>query len=60
MLTFHKAKNRNFPKGLTHDFGQKNFKTLIFAFSQNTLKIEFLHVLNKTETVLDLKNGIFS
>ena len=38
MLTFQMAKNCNSPKGLTHDFGQKNFKTFLFAFSQNILK----------------------
>ena len=57
--TFHKAKNRNFPKGLTLDFDQKHSKTFVFAFSQNTLKKGFLYVLNKTETFLDRKNGIF-
>ena len=58
--SFHKAKNRNFPKGLTHDLGQKNSKKFVFAFSQNTLKKQFLYVINKTETFLDRKNGIFS
>ena len=58
--TFHKAKNRNFPKGLTHDFGHKNSQKFVFAFPQNTIKKEFLYVLHKTETILDRKNGIFS
>ena len=31
--TFHKAKNRNFPKGLTHDFGQQKFQKICICFS---------------------------
>ena len=37
MENFYKAKNRNFLKGLTHDFGKKK----IF-FAKKSLKIEFL------------------
>ena len=33
MLTFHKAKNRSFPKGLTNGFGQKKFQKIVFDFS---------------------------
>ena len=31
--TFHKVKNRNFPKGLTHDFGQQKFQKICICFS---------------------------
>ena len=59
MLTFHKAKNRNSPKGLTHDFGKKNSKKLYLIFLKIRLKKECLHVLNKKETFLDHKMGFF-
>ena len=43
MERFHKAKNRNFLKGLTHDFGKmKNLKKMLFIFAKISLKIEFL------------------
>ena len=29
---FYRAKNRNFPKGLTHDFCQKNSKIFFYFF----------------------------
>ena len=32
MLTFHKAKHRNSPKGVTHDFGQKKLQKIVFDF----------------------------
>ena len=38
MGTFHKAKNRNFPKGLTHDLDQKIQIFSLFVFRQNKLK----------------------
>ena len=33
MLSFHKDKNRNSPKGLIHDFGKKKFQKIVFDFS---------------------------
>ena len=59
MLTFHKAKHRNSPKGVTHDFGQKNCKKLYLIFRKIRLKKECLQVLNKKETFLDHKMGSF-
>ena len=44
MGTFHKAKNRNFPKGLTHDLGQKIQIFLYLFFAKISLNIEFLDV----------------
>ena len=38
MENFHKAKNRNFLKGLTHDFGKKNLKKFIYFFAKKSLK----------------------
>ena len=42
MGRFHKAKNRNFLKGLNHDFGKKKLKKRLFVFAKISLKIEFL------------------
>ena len=41
MGRFHKAKNRNFLKGLTHDFGKK-IKKKLFVLAKISLKIEFI------------------
>ena len=53
------AKHRNSPKGVTHDFGQKNCKKLYLIFRKIRLKKECLQVLNKKETFLDYKMGSF-
>jgi len=53
MGRFHKAKNRNFLKGLTHNFSKKNSKKFLFVFAKISLKIEFLNDL-------EYKNGNFS
>jgi len=58
---FLKAKNRSFSNFSI--LVQKNSKTFLFAFCQNTLKIEFLYLLNNNnkKTFLDLDNSaIFS
>ena len=60
MENLHKAKIRNFPKGLIHDFNPKIQNFSLFVFPQIILKIKFLHVLNKKETFLDHKNAYFS
>ena len=43
-------------------FWTKKFQNIFFflRFLKIPLKKEFLHVLNKKETFLDRKNGIFS
>ena len=43
MERFHEAKNRNFLKGLTHDFAKmKNLKKTLSIFAKISFKIEFL------------------
>ena len=56
MEDFYKAKIRNFPKGLIHEF--QIF--LYLFFPKIILKIEFLLALNEKETFLDYKNAHFS
>ena len=61
MGSFHKAKNRNFQKGLAHDFCQKfQIFHCLFFWLKKSLKTDFLDVINENETFLDHKNGTFS
>ena len=59
MLTFHKAKNRSFPKGLTHGFGKKNSKKLYLIFLKISLKKECVHVSKQKRNLFRPQNGIF-
>ena len=47
---FQGLKNRIFPKGLTHAFGQKMELFSGFAFGQKGLEIRFNDVLDRTES----------
>ena len=53
MKTFQKAKNDNFPKGLTHDFCQKMQNFLLLFLGQNEPRNMFHDVLDKKETILE-------
>ena len=56
IANFQKAKNDNFPKGLTHDLWQKNSKfSFTFFYGKMGLEIMFYDVLDKKETILEQK-----
>ena len=48
-------KNRIFPKGLTHGFGQYLYLVLV----KTTLQIRFNNVVDRKETFFEYKNKIF-
>ena len=55
---FQSPKNRIFPKGLTHAFGQKIHFCFNF-FIKIRLKIRFNNVLKRKQTLFDYKNKHF-
>ena len=56
---FKRLKNRIFPKGLTHAFGQKMDFFLDLFLVKKGLEIRFKDVLDRTESFYDYKNNIF-
>ena len=57
-ICFIQSKNQNFPKGLTHDFGQKFELSLLFVFIKNRTSNDVWDVLDKKEALLDYKKCI--
>ena len=51
----YSRKIRYFPKGLTHDFGQKFELSLSFVFIENRTSNDVWDVLLKKEALLDYK-----
>ena len=51
----YSRKIRYFPKGLTHDFGQKFELSLSFVFIENRTSNDVWDVLHKKEALLDYK-----
>ena len=54
----YSQKIRYFPKGLTHDFGQKFELSLLFVFIENRTSNDVWDVLDKKEALLDYKRCI--
>ena len=54
----YSQKIRYFPKGLTHNFGQKFELSLLFVFIENRTSNDVWDVLDKKEALLDYKKCI--
>ena len=56
--TFQTAKNRSFPKGLTHDFCRKMQNFLLLFLKKMSLEIMFHYVLDKNKNYFRVKKNI--